>query len=188
MPDVEFSWFAIQVRSRCEKAVSQALRSRGYEEFLPLYWSRRHWSDRVKVIQLPLFTGYLFCRFDPTYRLPVLTTPGVVLIVGLGRMPLAVDPGEVEAIRRAVNSGLRVEPWPYLEVGHTIRIEQGSLRGLEGVLLRFKSSHRLIVGVQLLRRSVAVEIAETWVVPAKPLFRPLDTYGIGPGAAQDPHR
>ncbi len=159
------SWFAIRVKSRCEKMVSEALRHKGFEEFLPLYWSRRRWSDRVKIMQLPLFSGYLFCRFSVKDRVPILSTPGVVLIVGQGRMPLPVDSSEIEGIRFAVNSGQRIEPWPRLEVGRSVRIEDGALRGLEGVLLRFKGANHLILGVQLLQRAVAVEVPENWVAP-----------------------
>ncbi|MGA2717974.1 MAG: UpxY family transcription antiterminator [Candidatus Acidiferrales bacterium] len=163
----QLSWFAIRVKSRCEWAVADALRQKGYEDFLPLYWSRRRWSDRVKILQLPLFSGYLFCRFAPADRVPILSTPGVVLIVGSGKTPLPIDAKEVEAIRAAVNSGQKVVPWPHLEIGRTVRIEEGSLRGLEGVLLRFKGTNQLILGVQLLQRAVAVEVPENWVIPCK---------------------
>lgn len=155
------------MKSRCEWAVSDALRQKGFEEFLPLYWSRRRWSDRVKVLQLPLFSGYLFCRFTAADRVPILSTPGVVLIVGSGKTPLPIDSKEVESIRAAVNSGQKIVPWPQLEIGRTVRIEEGSLRGLEGVLLRFKGTNQLILGVRLLQRAVAVEVPENWVVPCK---------------------
>jgi transcription antitermination factor NusG len=161
------SWFAIKVKSRCERAVSEALRQKGYEEFLPLYWSRRRWSDRIKVLQLPLFSGYMFCRFDPLERVPILATPGVALIVGQGRMPLPVESSEIEAIRKAVDSGQGVKPWPHLEIGRTVRIEEGPLRGLEGVLLRVKGGNQLILRVELLQRAVAVEVPDNWVVPCK---------------------
>jgi len=174
----EVSWFAIRVKSRCERVVSEALRHKGYEEFLPLYWSRRRWSDRVKDMQFPLFAGYLFCRFRPQERVSILSTPGVVLVVGRGKEPLPVEPHEIEAIRVAVNSGQRIEPWPQLEVGRTVRIEEGSLRGLEGVLLRIKGANHLILGVQLLQRAVAVEVPERWVVPCKPTMPVVNVSGI----------
>ena len=160
----ELPWFAIRVKSRCEWTVAESLRQKGYEEFLPLYWSRRRWSDRVKLLQMPLFSGYLFCRFSLAERVPILSTPGVVLIVGSGKTPLPIDSNEVEAIRTAVNSGQKLVPWPHLEIGRRVRIEEGSLRGLEGTLLRFKGASHLILGVQLLQRAVAVEVPETWVV------------------------
>ena len=160
------SWFAIRVKSRCERSVSEALRQKGYDEFLPLYSSRRKWSDRVKVLQMPLFSGYLFCRFPLAERVPILTTPGVVLIVGRGKTPLPVETSELEAIRTALASGQQVVPWPRIEVGRTVRIEEGSLRGLQGVVLRFKGANHLILGVELLQRAVAVEVPENWVTPS----------------------
>jgi transcription antitermination factor NusG len=163
---IDLSWFAIRVRSQCEKMVSDALRYKSYEEFLPLYWSRRRWSDRIKVIQLPLFAGYLFCRFDLADRNSILKTPGVSHIVGRGKVPVPVDSGELENIRLAVSCGKSIAPWHGLEVGNIVRIENGPLRGIEGMLLRFKGSHHLILGVQLLQRAVAVEVDESWVMPS----------------------
>lgn len=163
----EYPWFAVRVKSRCEKMVSELLRQKGYEEFLPLYCSRRRWSDRIKVVELPLFAGYLFCRFDPTGRAAILATPGVFLIVGQGRTPVAIESTEVEGIRLALGSGQPVRPWPHLAVGQTVRIEMGALRGVEGTLLRFKGSNHLILGIQLLQRSVAVEVDESWVISSK---------------------
>src|SRR5262245_31321672 len=128
-------WFALRIRSQKEKIVAAALHSKGYEQFLPLYRCRRRWSDRVKEFELPLFPGYLFCRFDPNNRLPILVTPGVMLIVGIGKMPVPVDEGELAAIQSIVTSGLNTEPWPYLQIGQEVRIERGSLEGVEGILV-----------------------------------------------------
>jgi len=158
-------WYAIRVKSRCEKMVSDQLQQKGYEQFLPMYWSRRLWSDRVKVLQLPLFGGYLFCRFDVEARLPILQTPGIVHIVCKGRIPVPVDPVQIENIRVAVNSGQNLQPWPRLELGKKVRVELGPLRGVEGTLLRYKSSTQLILGVDLMQRAIAVEVEESWVVP-----------------------
>jgi transcription antitermination factor NusG len=150
--------------------VSDQLRGKGYDEFLPMCWSRRLWSDRVKVIQMPLFSGYLFCRFDPDDRFSILTTPGVCTIVGRGRTPLPVDATQVENIRLAVRSGQGLEPWPRLEVGNKVRIEVGPLCGVEGTLLRHKGTSHLILGVTLMQRAVAVEVNETWVVPSPNVY------------------
>jgi len=136
-----------------------------------MYWSRRRWSDRIKMLQLPLFAGYLFCRFDPSQRARILEVPGVVRIAGIGKIPLAVDSAEIEAIRLAVNSGQRLEPWNYMHVGDTVRVEQGPLYGLQGVLLRFKGGNRLILNVQMLQRGVAMEVEQSWVVPYTPRGR-----------------
>ena len=161
----ENPWFAIRVKPRHEKVVAASLTSKGYEGFLPLYQTRRRWSDRTKVLELPLFPGYLFCRLDPRRRLPVLKTPGVRYFLGVGRTPMPVDEKEVEAIRRVVESGLPTNPWPYLEHGQRAIIKHGPLTGLEGVFLEMKGTSRLVVSVTLLQRSVSVEIDGAWVKP-----------------------
>ncbi len=161
-----FSWFALNTRLRYEEFVAKHLSSKGYETLLPTYQCRRRWSDRVKKFDLPLFPGYLFCRFDSMNRLPILTTPGLIQIVGFGKTPVPVDDSEIAAIQRTVGSDLEREPWPYLQVGERVRVECGVLRGVEGILLNIKGGHRLILSVTLLQRSVAVEVSSDWVVPA----------------------
>lgn len=163
------SWYAIRVRPRFERAVSTALSGKGYEQYLPLYHSRRKWSDRAKDLELPLFPGYLFSRFDAQVRLPVLTTPGVISIVGTGKTPVAIPDQEIEAIQTMVTSGLILQPWPQLVVGSRVVIEHGPLKGLEGVALDVKKKYKLFVSVPLLQRSVSVEIDREWVRPLPPL-------------------
>lgn len=158
-------WFALHVRTRHEAGVAAHLEGMGYEDFLPLYKTRTRWSDRTKEIEAPLFPGYLFCRFDPQNRLPILKTPGVIQVVGYSRQPIPVEETEIEAIQALVASGIPSQPWPYLEVGEKVRIESGPLRGREGVLVEFKGTHRLILSVALLQRSVAVEIETALVKP-----------------------
>lgn len=155
---VSYPWFAVQVRPRYEKLVAQVLENKGYEQFLPLQRQRRAWSDRIKKIDQPLFPGYLFARFDPSSRLPILITPGVIRVVASAGTPLPVDVKEIDAIRAIVSSGLAAQPWPYLTVGQRVSIGHGSLRGLEGILVAVKNSRRLVLSVTLLQRSVAVEI------------------------------
>lgn len=177
----ELCWYALQVRPRYEKAVSLALKSKDVEDFLPLHSARRRWSDRIKEVQEPLFQGYVFCRLNPAIRLPVLTIPGVVQIVGSGKNPTAIDPSEIAALQSIVRSGLAATPWPFLRVGQPVRIDSGPLQGIEGILIGIKGSHRLVVSVSLLQRSVAVEIDRDWVIPiatnrtsafGKPALRP----------------
>ena len=151
-------WFALQVRTRFENAVAAHLAGKGYEWLLPLCTSRRRWSDRIKDLELPLFPGYVFCRFDPMNRLPILMTPWVKQVVGVAKVPTAISENEIAAIQLAVRSGLRREPWPFLEVGQQVRVKYGPLAGLQGLLLEFRGQHRLLLSVSLLRRSVAVEI------------------------------
>lgn len=153
-----YPWFALQVRMRHECNVSDHLQGKGYEWFLPLYKARRRWSDRVKEVDSPLFPGYLFCRFNPHDRLPIVKTPGVTQIVGYNHVPVPVDEQEIQAIRRLVASGVPNFPCAYLEVGSKVRIEAGALRGLEGILMDLKGKRRLVLSITLLQRSVAVEI------------------------------
>jgi transcription antitermination factor NusG len=152
------SWFALQIRTRHEVGIAQVLEGKGYELFLPLYKSRIRWSDRIKAVEKPLFPGYLFCRFNPQDRFPILSTPGVIQVVGYNRTPVPVDDSEIQAIQTLAASGLPNQPWPFLEVGDRVRIESGALTGLEGVLVEFKGHHRLVLSITLLHRAVAVEI------------------------------
>lgn len=151
-------WFAVQVKGRSEKLIASLLAQKGYEEFVPTYHEKRRWSDRVKDRELPLFPSYLFCRFPVERRLPILTTPGVIRILGLGKVPIPVAESEVAAIQAIVESGWQAEPWPYLQTGQRVQITEGPLRGLEGFLVTVKNQKRLVVSVTLLRRSVTVEI------------------------------
>jgi transcription antitermination factor NusG len=174
-------WYALRVRSRHENTVATHLQARGYESFLPLYKCKRRWSDRFKEIDLPLFDGYVFCRFNPLNRLPVLAVPGVVHVVGVARNPLPIDDTEIAAIQTAVKSGLPRQPWPFLEIGHTVKIEHGPLCGAEGILLGFRGNRRLVLSVTLLQRSVAVQVDESWVQPIREQRRTC----VGPVTSRD---
>jgi len=145
--------------------VAEILRNKGYEPFLPTYDAKRRWSDRTKILTLPLFSAYLFCRFDVTKRLPILKTPGVNSIVGIGRNPQPIDESEIEAIRTVINSGLGCSPYPRLPAGELVRVEHGSLEGLVGIVTKYKNEYRLIISVTLLMRSVSVEIERSWLTP-----------------------
>jgi transcription antitermination factor NusG len=158
-------WFALQVRSNYEKLVQMALQAKGYPEFLPVYHKRARWSDRMKKIEAPLFPGYVFGKFHFHRRLPILTIPGLVRIVGAGSNPEPVDEAELDAVRAFAASGLPVMPWPFLQAGDRVLIENGSLAGLEGILLQSKSHCRVVISVELLQRSVAVEIDRDSVRP-----------------------
>lgn len=148
---------------RKESLIAAQLEGQGFECFLPKYKSLREWSDRKKVVERPLFPGYLFCRFDYTQRRPVVVTPGVLQIVGYGRTPTPIEDREIQSIQIAVASGVPSQPWPYLEVGEKVRIHTGTLSGLEGILVNFKGNHRVVLSVTLLQRSVALEVDLSWV-------------------------
>jgi transcription antitermination factor NusG len=164
----EAPWYALQVRPRYEKLVAELLQNKGVEGYLPLYKVLRRWSDRSVETELPLFPGYVFCRLDWTRRiLPVLTTPGVVRVLGVGPTPSVVDERELQVVRLIEKSGRAARPWPMPQIGEPVCIEHGPLTGVEGVLVGLKKHRRLVVSITLLRRSVAVEIEEQWVRPVK---------------------
>lgn len=159
------AWYAIRVRSNFERVTGESLRSKGYTEFSPFYRVRRRWSDRTKIIEQPLFPGYVFCRLDPERRLPILQSPGAVSVVSFGGTFLPIEEAEMEAIRASVRSGVEVSPWPYLRVGQRVRVVGGPLFGVEGLLAAVKNEIRLVLSVSLLQRSVAVELDRQEVEP-----------------------
>lgn len=155
-------WFGLRVRSRSEQMCAAALENKGYKPFLPVYKVSRHWTDRVKQMELPLFPGYVFCRFDPQRRLPILVTPGVVSVVGIGKVPAAIDEAEISAIVAVINAGLPAQPWPFTREGDKVAIRQGPLRGMEGIVTKCKQKDRLLLSVTMLQRSMSVEIEPGW--------------------------
>jgi transcription antitermination factor NusG len=175
-------WFALQTRMRYEEFVAKQLRGRGFEPFVPMYTSWRRWSDRTKEVSSPLFPGYVFCRFNPLNRLPILTAAGVIQVVGTGRNPTPIEDDEIAAIRRADCASLPKQPWPYLEIGEKVKVVFGPLAGLEGILTDHKGFHRLILSVSLLQRSVAVTLDRTWVLPASPQYRAPMRAALPPAA------
>jgi transcription antitermination factor NusG len=164
-------WFGLRLRSNFEQTTSRQLEYRGYEVFLPTYRTRTRRSDRVKEIRVPLFAGYVFCRIDINHRLPVLTTPGVIGIVGLGKIPEPIADREIAAVRAIAESPLFSQPWPFLQTGDRILVEHGPLAGTEGILSYVKGEYRLIATISLLQRSVAVELDRDWVRPVERSLR-----------------
>src|ERR1035441_10714381 len=157
------NWYALTVKSQHEKAVDEQLRAKALESYLPLYRARSRWSDRIKTIHRPLFSRYVFCRFGFEDRLKVLSVSNIISIVGFGGKPCPIPDHEIESIQGVVGPGLPFSPWPFLRIGQRVRICQGALEGLEGILAREKSGYRVIVNVELLNRAVAVEIERDMV-------------------------
>jgi transcription antitermination factor NusG len=167
LPQHSLPWFALRTRSNFERVCALSLSQKGYEPFLPVYQCRRRRWDRTVDVELPLFPGYLFCRFDFQRRLPILMSPGIVHVVG-GRIALEPAPEvEIATVRAIVESNLRAEPWPFLKIGERVRIFDGPLEGVEGLLVGSKRRHRLVVSITLLQRSIAAEIDARWVRPAR---------------------
>jgi transcription antitermination factor NusG len=160
-------WYALTVPHQHERQTEKALQSKGLETLVPLYRSRRQWSDRVKDVELPLFAGYVLCQFDWTERIQVLDTPGVAKIVGFGGIAVALEDSEITGIQKMMASKLPLAPWPYLKTGDRVRVEHGLMRGLEGTLLRIKDALRLVISVESLQRSVAVEVDRDAIVPTR---------------------
>ena len=163
-------WYALRVRARFEKQASELLKLKGYQTFLPVSVGKRRWTDRIRQVEWALFPGYVFCRMAELSPGPALTTPGVMHFVGFGSTPAPVDDAEIAAIERIVGAGAAGNPWPYLKVGETVEIISGPLSGLTGFLLEIKGDRKLVVGVSLLQRSLAVELDPSWLI-ATPRFR-----------------
>ena len=155
-------WFAVYTLPRHEKRVEQYLSVREIEHYLPLYHPRRRWSDGTTVtLDLPLFPGYIFVRIDRSERVRVLEVPGVLNVVGgPGRQPASLPEGEIEGLRSGLHLR-RAEPHPLLTVGQRARIRTGALAGMEGVVVRQKGSLRVVLTVNLILQSVAVEVDGT---------------------------
>jgi transcription antitermination factor NusG len=156
----QLSWFAAYTHARHEKQVAQQLKDRGIDTFLPLYRSIRRWKDRRRELDLVLFPGYVFVRVSPSERLRVLQLPGVVRFVSFNGQPTAMPSSDVEALRRGLNQGVRAEHHPYLTLGRRVKIIAGPLAGAQGILLRTKPNSRVVISIDAIMRSVAVEIDE----------------------------
>jgi transcription antitermination factor NusG len=173
-------WYALQVRPRFEKQVAQSIGAKGIKTLLPMYLARRRWSDRTKELELPLFDGYVFCQVNPDARLPVLITPGVMHFVGVGKIPVAIDSLEMEAIERTVRSGLVAKPWSFMKTGDRVRVDEGPLRNLEGILVRTEDDDHVVISVTLLQRSMAIQMERAWLTPVRPWMR--DSFDRSPRA------
>ena len=156
--DISGTWCAIYTRHQHEKAIAQILSAKGLEVFLPLYNSTRRWKDRTVHLSLPLFPCYLFLRGMKERRLDVVTTPGIVSVLSINGEPAAIPESEIESVRKAIEWGNRVEPHPFLRTGDRVRVISGPLQGLEGILVRRKNLYRLVLSVEILERSAAVEV------------------------------
>jgi transcription antitermination factor NusG len=160
-------WYAVYTRSRHEKSVAEQLVHKSVDHFLPLYESVRKWKNGNFKVRLPLFPGYLFVHIPLQDRLQVLQVPGVVQLVSSGGVPLALPQAEIETIRDALTKGLQAHPHPYLKVGSKVRVSSGPLQGLHGILLRKKGKLRLVVSVDLIMRSISIDLDASEVEATK---------------------
>src|SRR5690348_1858657 len=158
-------WYAAHTCANHEKRVAEHLAGRGVEYFLPLYETVRRWTDRKVRLQLPLFPGYVFVRLPLAQRLSVLQAPGVARLVGFGEMPAPLEDTEIEALRNGLQGQIKMQPHPYIREGQKLRILRGPLSGMEGILLRRKGSMRLVLSIELIMRSVVVDVDADDICP-----------------------
>jgi transcription antitermination factor NusG len=170
--DLDKRWLCAQVRSGSEFRTASGLNERGYESFVPVFEQKRRWSDRFKIVESPLFSGYVFLRFNAASVYPAVTTPGILRLVGTDRMPATVEDSEIEALQFMTQTGLLCGPCAFLEVGHEVEVRLGPLASLRGKIVRFKNKQRLVLSVNLIRQSVFVEVDGYEITPVLPAFSP----------------
>jgi transcription antitermination factor NusG len=174
-------WFALQVSGRRTVEVAKALRYKGCDAFTPTKSVERRWCDRTRMIEYPLLPGYVFAKVDLRHRFPILVTPGVLGIVGVGKEPVPISDNEIASFQGVLRSGLTVRSWPFLHRGDWVRIEEGPLSGVTGILIDDRKTYRVVVSVELIQRSIAVEVDRDAVSalksaqPAKKSAQPAKT-------------
>ncbi len=151
-------WYAVYTRSRFEKKVAAQLAERDVEHWLPLRREVREWKDRRKTVAQPLFPGYVFVRIHLADRLRVLKADGTVRLVGVGGTPVAIPPSEIEQVQRLLRHPELVGREPYANEGDRVKIVSGPFAGVEGRIVEVHGRHRVLVGVDLIRQAVSVEV------------------------------
>jgi transcription termination/antitermination protein NusG len=160
-------WFALTIHPKHEHLAARGLRSQGFEVYLPVHRARRRWSDRTKTLDIVLFPGYVFCRFDPQDKLRVVSAPSVRGIVRNGRDPIPVDDAEIASVRTLISSGRPIDVCPFLRVGQHVRIHHGPFESVRGVIVRADDNWRVVVSVEALGCSVSVEVDADQVLPER---------------------
>ena len=163
----ELNWYAVYTWAHHEKRVAELMAQRQIHGFLPVYRSLRRWKDRRKEIEMALFPSYVFVHIALRDRLRVLEIPGVVDMVGARGKPTPLAYQEIECFQLGIDGCVKLHPHPFLKIGRKVRVRYGSLAGLEGILIRRKDGPRLVVSIEILMRSVAVEVDETDVEPCQ---------------------
>jgi len=157
---VEASWYALYTCARHEKRVAEQIERRNFPCFLPLYRSVRRWKDRRKELELALFPGYVFVRMSLVNKLQVLDLPGVVRLVSFKGQPAALPAEEIEALRDRLSGQFKIEPHSYIHTGRRVRVRSGPMEGMEGIVVRRKNRCRVIFSIDLIKRSLAIEVDE----------------------------
>lgn len=172
LENLDGRWLCVQVKSGGESRSALGLRERGYETFVPVFEQKRRWSDRIKIVQVPLFAGYVFLRFNAASSWPAATAPGVLRFVGPGKTPTPVEDSEIEALQVSTQTGLHCGPCAFLEVGQEVEIRLGPFTSLRGKIVQFKNKQRLILSVNLIQKSMFVEVDGYEVAPIASGFVP----------------
>ena len=162
---LESRWYAAHTRANHEKSVREQLERKSVESFLPMYETVRRWKDRRMRLRLPLFPGYLFVRMAVVDRLRVLHVPSVVRLVGFNGHPSALPDEEIDVLKQALVCGVRAEPHPFLAVGRRVQVKNGPFTGRHGILLRRKGNLRLVLSIDLIQRSVVMDVDAADVEP-----------------------
>lgn len=165
------AWYAAHTRSRHEKCVADHLAARSVEFFLPVVRSRHRWNDRTRVVEQPLLPGYLFVHIKLQDRLKALEVPGVVRLLSFQGRPIALPDYEIQQIQSAVHANLRMDPYPYLKVGSRARVIRGPLEGAEGYVVRNKGEFRVVISLEMLSRSIAVEMDASDIEAVTEVFK-----------------
>lgn len=156
-------WFALQVVPRHEKSVDKILEYRGYSHFLPTCRVRRRWSDRVKIVEEPLFPGYVFCKSQRNLMEIIRGSPGIIRMVTFGGRPQPVPDREIEALQQIVRGQREYSAVSYFTMGQKVRVISGPLTGISGIITQFKKRDRLVISLDVIMKSVSVEIDESEV-------------------------
>ena len=163
----EILWYAGYTASRHEKRVAEHFAQRGVEHFLPLYETIHRWNNGRHRVQLPLFPGYIFVHIALRDRIRVIEVPGFVRLVGFNSLPHPLPEVDISRMKEALNKGVVAEPYPYLTVGTRVEVLNGPLQGMTGILLRRQNKCRVVISVDLIMRSMAVEVEAADVVPVR---------------------
>jgi transcription antitermination factor NusG len=152
------SWFALQVVPGSERRTELALEYKGYQVYVPMRTVRRQWSDRAKVLESPLFSGYIFCRIHGPTLGKIISTPKIVRIVSFGGQPCPIIDEEIEALRQLTALGNSPQPHPFVAIGERVQIIEGPLAGVIGILEQFRGKQRLVISVEAIMKSMSVEV------------------------------
>ncbi len=158
-------WYAIYTRSRCEKKVAFLLDKLGIKHFLPLLPTSRRWKDRHKVVSFPLFPSYLFVYSDLKDKIEIVSTEGVVRLVGFNGKPSSIPDVQIENLRQLLIKPEFVKPSVYISTGKKVEILHGPFAGIQGRLLQYNGRRRVVVGIDSIQQSISVEVEKSWIKP-----------------------